>query len=182
GKVRIGNAFTKMKFVQLLPVATAIALTAAIYVLTAQYFQVNALWLPFISWALYFIVGGKPSFLPKEIAGLTGGMLFGYLTLLAVVPIASLVGEALSMPIAVFLAAFSILLLELIDLFDMIPAHFFSYTSYFAYFFGGFGGEGATSLSIIPEFWILLMVGLGLGFFTAELRKKILGMQGVQEN
>ena len=171
-----------MKFVQLLPVAIAIASTAAIYVLVAQYFQVNALWLPFISWALYFIVGGKPSFLPKEIAGLTGGMLFGYLTLFAVVPIAGLVGETLSLPITVFLAAFFILMLELIDLFDMIPAYFFSYTSYFAYFFGGFGGEEATSFSIIPMFWILLMVGLGLGFFTAELRKKILDVRGIQEN
>ena len=171
-----------MKFIQLLPIAIAIALTAAIYVLAAQYFQVNALWLPFISWALYFIVGGKPSFLPKEIAGLTGGMLFGYLTLLVVTPMASIIGGTLSMPVAVFFAAFFILLLELIDLFDMIPAYFFSYTSYFAYFFGGFGGEEATSIGIMPAFWILLMAGLGLGFFTAELRKRILGMQGIQEN
>jgi len=64
----------------------------------------------------------------------------------------------------------------------MTPAYFFSYTSYFAYFFGGFGGKEATSLNIIPVFWILLMVGLGLGFFTSELRKRILGMQGIQEN
>ena len=171
-----------MKFTKLLPVAISISLTAAAYILIAEYFQVSALWLPFITWALYFIVGGKPSSLPKEIAGTTGGMIFGYLTLLAVVPIASIVGKTLSMPVAVFFAALFILLLELVDLFSMTPAYFFSYTSYFAYFFGGFGGKEATSLNIIPVFWILLMVGLGLGFFTSELRKRILGMQGIQEN
>jgi hypothetical protein len=163
-----------MRFIRLVPIAITTALTAAVYVLIAQYFQVNALWLPFISWALYFIAGGKPSELPKEIAGLTNGMIFGYLTLIAVAPISNLTGQTLAMPVTVFFAALFILLLEPIKLFSMIPAYFLSYTSYFAYYFGGFGGEKATSLNIMPMFWILLMVGLGLGFFTAEIRKKIL--------
>lgn len=166
-----------MKFSQLFPVAFAIALIASIYVLAAQYFQISAVWLPFISWALYFIVGGKPSYLSKEILCLTGGMIFAFVTLVMVGPISGLVGKIFAMPVTVFIAAFLILILELFKPLDMIPAYFFSYTSFFAYYYGGFGGEGATPLGIMPLYWTLLMVGLGLGYFTSEIRNKILRMK-----
>ena len=170
-----------MKLTQLFPSACAIAFTSALYIFVAQYFQVSAIWLPYISWASYFLVGGKPSVLPKMIAGFTGGMLAGYVTIVAVSPVSGFVGSSFALPFVVFCLTLFILLLELVKPIDMIPVYFFSYASFFAYFFGGFGGGDATPLSVLPLFWVLLMVGFGLGFLTAQLRKKILHMQGIQK-
>lgn len=168
-----------MTIKQFLPVVLMIAIVAALYVLVAQYFKVSALWVPFISWPLYFIAGAKPSRLHKEVIGLTGGMIFGYLTLVVAVPFTNLFGSVLGLPLTVFLAAFIIVLLELTDWFELAPAYFFAFAGYFAYVFGGFGGPGATYVSAMFPYWVLLMVGLGLGYFTALLRKKILEKEGI---
>lgn len=170
-----------MKFTHLFPSACAIAFTSALYIFVAQYFQVSAIWLPYISWASYFLVGGKPSVLPKMIAGFSGGMFAGYMTLLMVGPVSSVIGTSFAWSFVVFCLTLFILLLELVKPIDMIPVYFFSYASFFAYFFGGFGGGNATPLSVLPTFWVLLMVGLGLGFLTAQLRRKILRIQGIQK-
>ncbi|MFH1714439.1 MAG: DUF1097 domain-containing protein [Candidatus Nealsonbacteria bacterium] len=168
-----------MKFKAFLPVAIMIGVVAAVYVFVAQYLEISALWVPFISWPLYFIAGAKPSRLHKEIIGLTGGIIFGFLTLVVVVPMGNIFGAVLSLPLTVFLAAIIIVLLELTDWFELAPAYFFSFAGYFAYLFGGFGGAEATNASVIPLFWVLLMVGLGLGYMTAFLRRKILENQGI---
>lgn len=168
-----------MKFSKFLPVALTIALFAAIYVGVAQYLKVSALWVPFISWPLYFVTGAKLARLHKQIIGLTGGILFGYLTLVAVVPFTQIFGGTLGLPLIVFFVALSIVLLELTDWFELAPAYFFSYAGYFAYVFGGFGGPAATYLTAMAPYWILLMVGLGLAVVTAFLRKTILEKEGI---
>jgi len=167
---------TVKKFI---PVALMIAVVAALYVLVVQYLKVSAIWVPFISWPMYFLAGAKPSRLHKQIIGLTGGMIFGYLTLLVVVPFSQLFGATLGLPLTVFFVALIIVLLELTDWFELAPAYFFAFAGYFAYLFGGFGGPEATYTSVMIPYWVLLMVGLGLGYFTAFLRKKILESQGV---
>ncbi len=161
------------------PVAVVIAVVAALYIVVAQYLKVNAVWVPFISWPLYFIAGAKPTRLHKEIIGLTGGMIFGYLTVLVLTPMMGWVGAFWALPIIVLFAAFIIVLLELTDWFELAPAYFFAYAGYFAFLFGGFGGATATPLSAMIPFWILLMVGLALGYLTAYLRKMILEKQGL---
>lgn len=168
-----------MTFKQFFPVALMVAVVAALYVLVVQYLKVSAIWVPFISWPLYFIAGTKPSRLPKEILGLTGGIIFGFLTLVVVSPLASVFGSTLGLPVTVFLVALTIVLLELTNWLELAPAYFFAYAGYFAYFFGKFGGPDATMLSVIFPFWALLMVGLGLGYLTGALRKKILEGQGI---
>jgi len=170
---------TLMSYTKFLPVAIMIALVAALYVLIANALQVSALWVPFISWPLYFIAGAKPSRLHKEVIGLTGGMLAGYVTLLAVTPISSVVGATLGLPVTVMFIAFIIVMLELTDWFELAPAYFFAFAGYFAYLFGNFGGQNATSFSVMLPYWILLMVGLGLGYLTALMRTKILNKEGL---
>lgn len=158
-----------------------VAVVASVYIIVAQYLKVGAIWVPFISWPLYFAIGAKPSRLHKEVFGLTGGIIFGYLTLFASGPISSVVGSTLGLPVTVFFVAFIILILELTDWFELATAYFFAYAGYFAYVFGGFGGEYSLSTaakSMIP-YWILLMVGLVLGVLTAASRKKILEKEGV---
>ncbi|MDO8436446.1 MAG: DUF1097 domain-containing protein [bacterium] len=168
-----------MTIKKFLPVALMIAVVAALYVVVVQYLKISALWVPFISWPLYFIAGAKPSRLHKEIIALTGGIIFGYLTLVIVVPFTKLFGGTLGLPLTVFIVAFSIVMLELTDWFELAPAYFFSYAGYFAYVFGGFGGQGATYTSAMFPYWVLLMAGLALGYLTAVFRKKILEKEGV---
>lgn len=169
-----------MTFSKFFPVALMVALSAAVYVIAAQYLKVTALWVPFISWPLYFVVGSKFSRIHKQIIALTGGILFGYLTLLAVGPISNIVGSNLGLPVTVFFVAFIIVMLELTDLFELAPAYFFSYAGYFAYLFGGFAGQGVSNAAAMVPYWILLMVGLGLAVITAFLRTNILNMFGVR--
>jgi len=168
-----------MKFSKFFPVALMVAVIAALYILVAQYLKVSAIWVPFISWPLYFIAGSKPSRLHKEILGLTGGILFGYVTLLVATPFSQFFGATLGLPLTVLLVAFSIVTLELTNWFELAPAYFFAYAGYFAYVFGGFGGPAATPAKSMIPFWILLMVGLGLGYISAFLRKKILEKKGI---
>jgi len=130
-----------MTFKKFLPVGLMIAAVATLYVIVAQYLKVSALWVPFISWPLYFIAGAKPSRLHKEVIGLIGGVIFAYLTLVVVVPFTGIFGGVLGLPLTVFLVALIIVMLELTDWFELAPAYFFSFAGYFAYVFGGFGGQ-----------------------------------------
>src|SRR4030042_167643 len=167
---------TTKKFI---PVAVMIAVVAALFMLIGTKLGVTSTWVPFISWPLYFIAGSKPSRLHKEIFGLTGGIIFGYITLLVATPFSAFFGATLGLPLTVLLVAFSIVILELTDWFELAPAYFFAYAGYFAYVFGAFGGPTATPASSMIPYWILLMVGLALGYISAFLRKKILERGGV---
>lgn len=168
-----------------LPVSLMIAIVAAIYVWAGMRWQFSALWAPFISWPLYFIAGAKPSRLHKEIFGLAGGVLFGFLTIYASGYITSALGQfgpTLGLPVAVLIVAFIIVMLEMTDWFELAPAYFFAFAGYFAYVFGGFAGKiasiGGYAYAMVP-FFLLLMLGLGLGYVTALLRKKILEKEGI---
>src|SRR4030042_271153 len=103
---------TTKKFI---PVAVMIAVVAALFMLIGTKLGVTSTWVPFISWPLYFIAGAKPSRLHKEIFGLTGGMLAGYVTLLILGPITSVVGATLGLPVTILFVAFVIVMLELTD-------------------------------------------------------------------
>lgn len=170
-----------MTFKKFIPVSLMIAAVAAIYILAAPYLKISSLWVPFISWPLYFIAGAKPSRLHKEIFGLAGGTIFGFLTIFVSGALASMLGSY-SLAATVFIVAFIIVMLELTDWFELAPAYFFAFAGYFAYVFGGFDGIMSTStdyaLAMVP-FFLLLLLGLGLGYVTALLRKKILEKEGL---
>jgi len=171
-----------MTFKKFLPVSLMIALFAALYILIAPYLKINTLWVPFISWPLYFIAGAKPSRLHKEIFGLAGGVIFGFLTIWFSSAILTPIVGSYALALTVFLVAFIIVALELTDWLELAPAYFFAFAGYFAYVFGGFGGKmagyGDYAKAMLP-FFLLLLLGLGLGYITAYLRKKILEKEGV---
>lgn len=167
-----------MTFTKFLPVALMIALVAAAWVLFGSYFSL-VLWVPFISWAMYFVyepVSQKARRITKEIIGLTGGIACGYLTLVIMPFFIKVFGAALGLPITVFLVAFTIVILELTNWFELAPAYFFAYAGYFAYVFGGFAVSKENAL--VP-FWLLIMLGLAIGYLTAWLRRKILEKEGL---
>ncbi len=160
-----------------------VAAFAALYILAAPYLKISTLWVPFISWPLYFIAGAKPSRLHKEIFGLAGGIIFGFLTIFFAFFsfLTSMLGSY-SLAATVFVVAFLIVMLEMTDWFELAPAYFFAFAGYFAYVYGGFAGKLTTptdyAMAMVP-FFLLLMLGLGLGLVTAFLRKKILETEGV---
>ena len=49
-----------MTFKKFIPVSLMVAAFAALYILAAPYLKISTLWVPFISWPLYFIAGAKP--------------------------------------------------------------------------------------------------------------------------
>ena len=91
-------------FAQFLPVALMIGVTAAFVVylsstLSANYPWAGAVWLVFISWALYFMAGAKVSRIHKYAIGLTGGIVAGWLTLAVLSWFTALFGPTLGLPI-----------------------------------------------------------------------------------
>ncbi|OGZ04746.1 MAG: hypothetical protein A2648_02805 [Candidatus Lloydbacteria bacterium RIFCSPHIGHO2_01_FULL_41_20] len=167
-----------MTFTKFLPVAILIGILAALSIILSSW-SGYPVWPVFISWGLYFVAGAKPSRIHKEVIGLTGGIIFGYLTLAVVPTYTSLFGSFWGLPLTVFTAAFLIVLLELTDWFELAPAYFLSYAGYFAYVFGNFAGTGATPAQAAIPFWGLTMVGLVFGYVSATLRKKILEKEGL---
>lgn len=167
-----------MTFTKFIPVAIMVAAVAAIWIWAGSLYGL-VLWVPFISWPMYFVYDPaaiRPGRIPKEVLGLTGGIVFGYLTLVVAPMFNTIFGSPFGLPLTVFLVAFIIVMLELTEWFELAPAYFFAYAGYFAYVFGGFS---ATRESALIPFWLLIMLGLAFGYITAVLRKIILEKEGV---
>ena len=156
------------------PVALMVGILAALYIIVGMKLNL-ILWVPFISWALFFIAGSKYSRLPKEIIGLTGGLVFAALLLWLLPTFINLFGANWGLPILVFLVAFLIVMLEVTNWFELAPAYFFSFAGFFALLFGGSVPAQMTWGNIFT-FWYLLMIGLGLGVITSFLRSRILDL------
>lgn len=172
-----------MSFTKFFPVSLMVAVFAAAWVLIGQYYSL-ALWVPFISWPMYFVYdpdATKMRRIPKEIVGLLGGIVFGYVTLWLAPQIGSVSGATWALPITVFLVAFTIVTLELTNLFELAPAYFFSYAGYFAYVFGGFAGAYSLDVAFSAMFPYagLILIGLLIGLATAYLRRMILQGEGL---
>ncbi|MBI1888460.1 MAG: DUF1097 domain-containing protein [Candidatus Spechtbacteria bacterium] len=161
------------------PYAATVGIVAAIWMIVSSKMGLVP-WVPFLSWALFFGAGaGKFKRVPREIIGLTGGVAAAVI-LLYLLPFANnIVGATWGLPVLVFLAATIIVLLELTNWLDLAPAYFYSFAGFFAYLFGGFAGTTTMSPQIIFTFWILLLIGTGLGILTGFLKGVVLGALGV---
>ena len=168
-----------MSISKFLPVALMIGIVAAIWMIISGKMGLVP-WVPFLSWALFFGAGaGKFKRVPKEVIGLTGGVVAA-VVLLYLLPVANgIFGATWGLPVLVFLAATIIVLLELTNWFELAPAYFYSFAGFFAYLFGGFAGTTTMNPQLIITFWVLLLVGTGLGVLTGFLRGTILGALGV---
>lgn len=140
---------------------------------------IAAPWVLFISWGGWFSVGAKLPRLPKYLIALTGGVVFGWLTLIINGYLSAVLGGVWGLPVTVFLVATSIVLLELTSLFELAFVYFLAYAGYFAYVFGGFGGQGVSILQNAVYFWILLLVGVGFAIVNVWLKNKIFKIERV---
>lgn len=170
-------------FFKFLPVSLMVGVVASVVVymsavMSQTYPWAGAVWVIFISWAMYFAMGAKTSRIHKYILGLTAGLVAGWITLYVLSYMTDMFGAALALPVTVFLIATVIVQLELTDWLELAPAYFFSYAAYFAYVFGGFEA-GASNMTQGIHVWILLMAGIALGWLVAVLRKSIFNIERV---
>lgn len=166
-----------------------IGASAAIYVYVGAILGI-VLWAPFFSWALFFLVGPTHALrmkrLPKDVVALIAGVLYA-VAFIALIPVLSNMGLSFPMTAAIlaFVAATSIVLLELTSLWEYAPAYFIAFAGYFAYAFGG--GASAKLGAYDPKnmigsfvaFSALLLVGVALGIVDSWLREAILNAEGV---
>ncbi|MBI2038766.1 MAG: DUF1097 domain-containing protein [Candidatus Niyogibacteria bacterium] len=139
---------------------------------------IAAPWVLFISWGGWFSIGAKNKRLLKYIAALTGGVVFGWLTLIVNTYLTGILGSVWGLPTTVFLAATCIVLLELTNLFELAFVYFLSYASYFAYVFGGFSGTD-NILTNAVYVWALLMVGVAFALVNVYLKNKLFNIERV---
>lgn len=170
-------------FFKFLPVSLMVAAVAAIVVygclaFAPTYPWMGAVWVIFISWAMYFAYGAKLSRMHKFVLGLTAGLVAGWVTLAVLDYATRMVGGALALPVTVFFIALIIVQLELSDWLELAPAYFFSYAAYFAFVFGGFDKGASNELQGV-HIWVLLMAGLALGWLVAWLRRSIMNIERV---
>jgi len=177
-------------FGQWLPVALMIGALAAVSVLLTAVLSgmpglgfMGAVWVLFISWALWFAMGARYDRLLKGVLSTIGGVVFGYLTLVINTTVFTpLLGDAAGMfalPLTVFFVATTIVLLELTDKFEVGFAYFFAFAGYFAYLFGGFAPADTSNLMAAVYMSILLLVGFGFAIISSFLKEKILNVEHV---
>ena len=175
---------TQPSFGKFLPVAVMIGVAAALVVylsvnvFASMYPWAGAVWVIFISWALYFMAGAKVSRIPKYVLGLVGGVVFGLVTLMLMSNVFAPMVGAYALPVTVFFVATAIVLLELTNLFELAPAYFFGYATYFAYVFNPNLASTSNAMDVVYVS-VLLLVGVLVGYITATLRAKILDMERV---
>ena len=171
-----------------IPIATMVGILAGGTVLVGNMLSSSLswmgplIWVPFISWALYFMAGGMASRLHKYALALIGGVIFGWLTIILGNMLVPVVGGLFAYPIVVFCVAFTIVMLELTDWFELAPAYFFGYAGYFAAAFGfskALGFEKPEDLTLVGYHIALTLLGLFLGWLTVTIKVQLLNMMGV---
>ncbi len=131
-------------------------------------------WVPFITWALYFIAGSRLSRLHKEVIGVVGGVVFGLLTIIIGNWLNGIVGDLYGYPLTVFFVAIIIVMLELTDWFELAPAYFFAYAGYFAATFG-FAEEMGYSHSQMAWYYVILsLIGFALAIISSKIRMALM--------
>lgn len=172
-------------FRQWFPVALMVGILAGFSVLISFQLQPSlgvwfgAPWAIFITWGAWFSIGAKTHRLKKFVASITGGVVFGWLTLVIAPIFSQIFGSTFGLPLTVVVVATTIVLLELTDLFEIAFVYFFVYAGYFAYFFGGFAGKDADALQAAVYYWILSLLGVVFGLITVVLKDKIFSVERV---
>lgn len=161
-----------MSFTKFLPVALIVAALAFIWMFVSARLELLP-WVAFITWAGYFLSGMDIKGGIHLVISFTLGVIFG----MAIVAVGTQLGPSLgewAFPVVVAVAAFMILLLELVPWFDLAPGYFLGAAAFFA---AGATADWATfRVVMIPG-----LLGLALGFVTAYLRGVVFKLEGVED-
>lgn len=161
-----------MKTAKFLPIPIIVAVLAFLWMVVAAQFNLLA-WVAFITWGGYFLAGISSRSIVREAISFTLGIVFGWLIVLIGTSLTPSLGTY-AFPVAVGLAGFTIVLLEIVPWFDMAPGYFFGAAAFFA--------AGATpDLITFTKVWIPGMLGLALGVLTGYLRGMVFRAQGEKD-
>ncbi len=177
------------RFINWLPIALMVGVLAGGTVLIGNVLAGKGfswvgtlIWVPFISWALYFMAGGRLQRAHKYVIAMVGGVVYGWLTIIIGNWLVGIIGGLWAYPIVVFLVATSIVLLELTDWFELAPAYFFGYAGYFATAFGfsaALGFETPQDITLAVYHIVLTVAGLVLGWITIAIKGRMLDAMNV---
>lgn len=158
-----------MKIAQFLPVPIVVGILALLWMVFAAQFNLLA-WVAFITWGGYFLSGVNSRGALREAISFNLGIVFG----LAIVLVGTMLTSSLGIfafPVAVGIAGFIIVFLELVPWFDLAPGYFLGAAAFFA---AGAKPDFATLIAVfVPG-----LLGLGLGILTGYLRGMIFSFQG----
>lgn len=158
-----------MKF---LPVPIMVGVLAGLWMVLAGQFNLLA-WVAFITWGAYFLAGISSRSAIREAISFIAGIVFGMVIVLLGTYLTPSLGT-LAFPVAVALAGFTIVLLELVPWFDMAPGYFLGAAAFFA---AGAKADSATFLAVL----IPGLLGLALGVLTGYLRGMIFSYEGEKD-
>ena len=155
-----------------LPVPIIVAVLALLYMILSANQNLLA-WVGFITWGAYFLTSINTRGAIREGISFTLGIVFGAVIVMLATALAPTLGT-FAVPVAVAVAAFVIVYLEMVPWFDMAPGYFLGAAAFFA---AGAKPDSATFMAIfIPG-----IIGLALGMITAFLRRKVFAMQGKKD-
>lgn len=168
-----------MQISKFLPVPLMVAVAAFVFMwLTTRTPLLALSWVAFITWGGYFLSGISTKSAVEEAISVTLGIGLGALIVTVATPVSSVLGETFTFPVIVAVAAFFIVLLELVPWFDMAPGYFLGAAALFA----ALGIKPtATLLDNSIAVWVPAMAGLLLGVLTGYLRGVIFGLEKVRD-
>ena len=188
----------QVPFKKYMPVAIHVGVWVFIWLWVGLRFGM-VLWIPFISWSMWYIIGPSWSIRKKRfyknLIGAIGGTVYAVAFIL-LIPVAANLFGSFAIPMLGYFAGLTILLLELTDWFEYAMSYFFTFGSYFAFAFAGgaygavgdygivFAGSWGSAAGYIQDFayfMALILVGFFLWYFTDIVRYKILAHEGLTD-
>lgn len=161
-----------MSISKFLPVPVIVGVAAFLFMVISAQLSLLA-WVAFITWGGFFLSGISTKSAIRETIAFSLGVLLGVVIVLLGTNLTPLLG-AYAFPVVVGLAAFVIVLLELVPWFDMAPMYFFGAAAFFA-------AGGKTDLSTLTSLWVSGMVGLLLGIVVGYLRGQVFRLERVKD-
>lgn len=185
----------QVPFLKFLPVTINVGIWAFVWLWVGLQYGL-VLWIPFISWSMWYIIGPtwtlRKKRFPKNLIGAISGTIYA-IAFILLIPAATEIFGPYGIPALGFLAGMTIVLLELTNWFEYAMSYFFTFGGYFAYAFGGSFGAAGDYASIfqgsigalfgytqdVVYFLALILAGFLLGFITDFFRYHILKAEGL---
>lgn len=154
---------------QFVPIPIIVAFLAFLWMVIADQFKLLG-WVAFITWGGFFLAGISSRNAYREAISFTIGIAVGWaIVLIGTGPMAGL--GTYAFPVTVGIAAFFIVLLELVPWFDMAPGYFLGAAAFFA-------AGAKTDIATFSAVFIPGILGLGLGVITGYLRGMVMSAEG----
>lgn len=161
-----------MKVSQFVPVPVIVGVIAFFFMIASAKFNFLA-WVSFITWGAYFLSGVTTKSAIRETIAFTLGILTGMAIVVVATSLTPTLGSY-AFPVVVGVAAFIIVMLELVPWVDMAPMYFLAAAAFFA---AGAKPDVPTFMSV----WTSGMVGILLGVVVAYLRRQVFKLEGVKD-